>query len=201
MCVDRGLEKVVDKSEMITNGWLMCIEMGFGPGIFSSVAKAQRHNRRQENLCKEKGLTGFWGYHYGCPIGGVSAQFEGSGTATLNFGSCYYSIVRGQTASTKVFLNEKLIKTAVLTTPAIIVSEEVTFEYNRGDVLKIEEWGTYTVTINSLKLTKCKGMVDLRLLVLITTVFLAQLYYEKIYDYTNIIFYCSLSKQHNVNYT
>ena len=28
LCVDRGLENVADKSEMITNGWVICIDNG-----------------------------------------------------------------------------------------------------------------------------------------------------------------------------
>ena len=55
-------------------------------------------------------------------------------------------------------MNEKNIKTADSSQSSIVVSEEVTFEYNRGDVLKLEEWGPGIVKINSLKLTECKGI-------------------------------------------
>ena len=150
LCVDRGLENVADKSEMITNGWVICIDNG----------DSKINNLRYENTCNSQSVTGFWGYSYGCPVGGVSAQFEGSGIATLSFGSCYWK------GSTKVYLNEKNIKTADSSQSSIAVSEEVTFEYNRGDVLKLEEWGPGIVKINSLKLTECKGIVDLCLLVL-----------------------------------
>ena len=139
LCVDRGLENIADKSEMITNGWAICVDNG----------DSKTNNLRYEKTCTSQNAAGFWGYLYGCPIGGVKAQFEGTGTATLSFGSCHYK------GSVKVYLNEKIIQTTTTLT------ETVTFVYKRGDVLKIEEWGMSIVKINYLKLSECKGIVEL----------------------------------------
>ena len=145
LCVDRGLENVADKAEMITNGWAICVDNG----------DSKTNNLRYEKTCTSQNAAGFWGYLYGCPIGGVKAQFEGTGTATLSFGSC-----NSRGGSVKVYLNEKNIQTTTTLT------QTVTFVYKRGDVLKIEEWGMGIVKINSLKLTECEGIVALHLLVL-----------------------------------
>ena len=143
LCVDRGLENVADKAEMITNGWAICVDNG----------DSKANNLRYEKTCTSQNVAGFWGYLYGCPIGSVKAQFEGTGTATLSFGACH------PPGSVKVYLNEKIIQTTTTLT------QTVTFVYKRGDVLKIEEWGASIVKINSLKLTECKGIVELHLLV------------------------------------
>ena len=155
LCVDRGLENIADKAQMITNGWAICVDNG----------DTAAHNLRYEKTCTSRNVAGFWGYIYGCPIGGVKAQFAGTGRATLDFGACHYK------GSVKVYLNEKVIETTTQLT------KTVTFVYKRGDVLKIEEWGMSIVKINSFKLTECKGIVDLCLLVLTKIVkrFLVQL--------------------------
>ena len=85
---------------MITNGWVICVDNG----------DFTENNVKYRNKCEQPGYGknqfGFWGYTYGCKIGSIKAQFEGSGTGALNFGSCH-------TAGTiKVFLNNVLIKTA-----------------------------------------------------------------------------------------
>ena len=155
-CVDKGLENVGSKSEMITNGWAICMDNG----------DSCSNNLRYEANCN---AIGYWGYRYGCPIGSVCAQFEGSGKATLSFGSCHMKVdANGNSnGATYVYLNGMMLKSAWSSqSHGLVVTEEVTFSFKRGDVLKIVEWGQSIVMINSLKITECTGIFDLHLLVL-----------------------------------
>ena len=88
----------------------------------------------------------FWGYKHGAGIGYVQATFKGPGVGTLNFGNCY---TRGKT---RVYLNNRRIAEAGIGQK----SEVVSFNYNKGDVLKITEEGAGIIKINSLKLDECK---------------------------------------------
>ena len=73
----------------------------------------------------------------------VSATFEGSGTATLDFGNCYTHGI------TRVYLNSKIIGSALPNT----ISVTTNIKYKPGDVLKITEEDMGIIKINSLKLT------------------------------------------------
>ena len=81
-----------------------------------------------------------------CVPGFVTATFKGSGRGTLDFGNCIYT-----NGHTNMFLNDKMIAIGVKEK-----SEVETFEYKRGDVLKIE--GVYggMIKINSFKLEGCE---------------------------------------------
>ena len=87
----------------------------------------------------------FYGYKLNQPIGRVTANFEGSGKAILNFGNCWYM---GQT---KVYMNYMEIASA-----EALNNSEVKFDYKFGDVLKLEEQNMGIIKLNSLKLT-CNG--------------------------------------------
>ena len=87
----------------------------------------------------------FYGYKLDQPIGRVTANFEGSGKAILNFGNCWYM---GQT---KVYMNYMEIASA-----EALNNSEVKFDYKFGDVLKLEEQNMGIIKLNSLKLT-CNG--------------------------------------------
>ena len=94
----------------------------------------------------------FWGYKYGAAIGYVKATFKGSGTGTLDYGSCY---TKGKT---RVYLNNHPIA-EVDTGGHFSVggkSEVISFNYKKGDVLKITEEEVGIIKINSLKLEACK---------------------------------------------
>ena len=97
-----------NEAEMITNGWIICINNGH----------TEAANLNYKKRCSSFKSEGFWGYSYGCPIGEAKAQFEGFGKATLSFGNCHWE------GTTKVYLNNKIIKTS-----GSNQSEVVSFEY------------------------------------------------------------------------
>ena len=89
-----------------------------------------------------------------CVPGLVSATFKGSGRGTLDFGSCSEKNTKGYT---KVFLNDEWKSTG----PPKLKSEVFTFEYKKGDVLKIEGYTDTRIQggltkINSFKLEGCE---------------------------------------------
>ena len=94
------------------------------------------------------GSSTFWGYRHGRSIGTVQASFRGSGTAILTFGQCYGF---SRPAVTNVYLNGNQIRSATKKDGEVTVS----FEYNPGDTLKLEEVNTGIIKISSLLLT-CK---------------------------------------------
>ena len=97
------------------------------------------------------GYETFWGFQYP-DIGYVKASFKGSGTGTLDFGNCY---TKGKT---RVYLNNHPIA-EVDTGGHFSVggkSEVISFNYKKGDVLKITEEEVGIIKINSLKLEACK---------------------------------------------
>ena len=102
-----------------------------------------------KNYVSMCGSSTFWGYGYGAPIGTVQASFRGSGTAQLVFGQCSTRV----SAVTNVYLNDVKIKSAAKTDGEVTV----TFDYNPGDTLKLDEVKTGIIKISSLLLT-CKGL-------------------------------------------
>ena len=102
----------------------------------------------------KKGYCGnetFWGYKHGAAIGYVKATFKGSGTGTLDFGNCY---TKGKT---RVYLNNRRIAEAGHCIGTCIgqKSEVVSFNYKKGDVLKITEERAI-IKINSFNLDACE---------------------------------------------
>ena len=118
---------------MISNGWAICTD-----NINATV---------YQSSC-EPPMT-FWGYNYGQSYGGCVARFMGSGKAILDFGNCWKS------GTTQVFLNNSTLKTAT----SLENSSIVTFNYSKGDMLRLEEINTGIVKINSLKLSNCVGNI------------------------------------------
>ena len=118
---------------MISNGWAICAD-----NLKDTVYKSS---------C-EPPMT-FWGYNYGQEYGGCVARFMGSGKAILDFGNCWKS---GQT---RVYLNKKRLKMA----GKLVNSTVVTFNYKKGDVLRLEETPTGIVKINALHLSNCVGNI------------------------------------------
>ena len=89
----------------------------------------------------------FWGYKHGAGIGYVQATFKGSGKARLNFGNC---VTRGVV---KAYLNDREISSAGATE-----SRKVSFNYEKGDILKITHESYGIIKIYYLKLMECNGM-------------------------------------------
>ena len=118
---------------------------------------APEHDKKYAEECG--GFDTFWGYANGTKTGYVEATFQGSGTAILDFGSCYAML-----HFVNVYLNDVKIGSASSNDKSVVIS----FNYNRGDVLKIAEEGKAILKINSLKLEACekKGKNFLVLLLL-----------------------------------
>ena len=95
----------------------------------------------------------FWGYKYGTASGSVSATLKGSGIATLDFGSC------GDSGITAVYLKRPFlnyVRLGIADGSKRELSKIVSFSYEPGYILKIEEEQTGIIKINSLKL-RCTG--------------------------------------------
>ena len=87
----------------------------------------------------------FWGYKHKSEVGSVETTFQGSGKATLNFGNCY------EGGTTKVFLNEREIGKA-----GRYEYPEVSFNFKKGDTLKLIEVDSGIIKINSLDIEGCE---------------------------------------------
>ena len=108
------------------------------------VDEAMEHDNSYSANCGGRGT--FWGYKKGWGAGFVEATFKGSGRGTLDFGSCY------KRGITKVYLNGRQIASAARNHQSATIS----FDYKRGDVLKIQEEETGIRKINSFKLEGCE---------------------------------------------
>ena len=83
----------------------------------------------------------FYGYRGGGSVGSVSAIFKGSGKGNLSYGNCY------ETGNVIVSLNGVEIHRSKSNS-----KKEVSFQYKRGYVLKIEEHETAIIKLYSLDL-------------------------------------------------
>ena len=128
-CLDRGLSLLTSKQVMHENGWIFDV--------------AESMPFRYTAKCSKNSWFGFTGDN---PVGFVSTIFKGSGKATLNYGNCY------STGVVKVYVNNFLRSKA----SANVKHKMVTFEYSKGDVLKILEINTAIIKLNSLELD-CRG--------------------------------------------
>ena len=99
------------------------------------ILKCKRH------CCKE---LCFWGFQHGYNIGWMSAKFRSSGSGVLNFGNCY------KTGAVHAYINSLHHNT---TAYANQHSVTLSFTYEAGDVLKIEERQLGVIQLNSLTLT------------------------------------------------
>ena len=82
----------------------------------------------------------WYGYCSGSCVGSVSAVFQGSGTATLDFGNCHSGTVQ-------VFLNGDEIDSAT----RYVKNKTITFPFFIGDKLRVQETHAI-VKLNSLKI-------------------------------------------------
>ena len=105
----------------------------------------RRYNHPTSNHCYNHPT--FWGYMKGQSVGYVQATFKGSGKARLNFGNC---VTRGVV---KAYLNDREISSAGPTE-----SRKVSFNYEKGDILKITHESYGIIKIYYLKLMECDGM-------------------------------------------
>ena len=86
---------------------------------------------------------GWWGYSYGATIGSISYMFKRQGTAVLSYGSCYYQGI------VVVHLNDVEISRAY----ANEKQKETTFDFFKGDILRLDEVNTGIMKLYSLKMS------------------------------------------------
>ena len=143
-CIDSEFENVTSLEAMVKSGWEIDLNSWFN-----------KSNSGIENqiYAKECGYHTFWGYKYGRASGSVSAALKGSGIATLDFGSC------GDSGITAVYLKRPFlnyVRLGIAEGSKREISKIVTFSYEPGYILKIEEERIGIIKINSLKL-RCNG--------------------------------------------
>ena len=125
--MDSALQNVDNRQTMIDGGWIV------------DVDEYQSYG----HCCMEPKT--FWGYKHKRAVGVVKATFKGSGKATLNFGNCYVVGV------TKAYLNDLEIGSA-----GSYQYANKTFNFNKGDTLKLIEEQAGIIKINSLSLSGCQ---------------------------------------------
>ena len=129
---DFKLTDVSSKSQMENNGWFFDVEY---------------HN--PEEYKETCGTNNTW---YGFTKNGdgkITANFTGSGTATLDYGNCRTDLY---SSKVKVSLNDKPIDEASYNTP----SKQITFVFSPTDVLLLAGINNGVIKLNSLTLT-CQG--------------------------------------------
>ena len=137
-CIDVDLQDVANREIMLTNGW----QMELSTNIPTWVQKIT------DKYCN---ANTFYGFIAGPKVGKVMATFKGSGSATLDFGNC------ATQGFTSVFLNKQYIAHAGPNTPSKLIS----FQYNPGSTLLLNEFCSGIIKINSLKVDcVCKHYFD-----------------------------------------
>ena len=94
---------------------------------------------------KVDGNDSWYGYseYY---AGSIKTTLRGCGKARLDFGSCH-DRYQGRT---NIYLNEKVISKA----SAGQLSKKIEFDFNEGDILKIEEFNS-TLMFNNFTILSC----------------------------------------------
>ena len=94
--------------------------------------------------CHSEGTWYGWG-NSGA-VGKISTVLKESGRAKLDFGNCWR-----EPEDVFVYLNDKEIASAPKNTP----SKTVEFDFNDGDVLKLEEPGKNIISFNDFEIIYC----------------------------------------------
>ena len=129
---DAKFSRLTSKSVMEENGWKADVDYSNG----------EDWNKAHERDCSS---DTFYGYRGGDLVGSVSATFKGSGKGVLSYGNCY------KTGVVVVSLNNVEIGRSSLHKTGNIKGS-ITFQYRRGDTLKIEEFNTGIIKLYSLDL-------------------------------------------------
>ena len=117
--IDGHFTVLISKAQMEDYGWNVEVD-------YHNVGDKNKENQRN---C---GVDTFYGYKGGNRVGSVSAAFKGSGKGLLQYGNCY------KTGFVVVSLNDIEID-RTKANAASGYSIYVSFQYKRGDVIKIEE--------------------------------------------------------------
>ena len=126
--IDEHFAKLTSKSVMVKNGWNADVEYSNG----------NDWNNAHERDCA---TDTFYGYRGGDLVGSVSAIFKGSGKGVLSYGNCY------KTGYVLVSLNGVEVGRSTSNSQGLL-----TFQYRRGDTLKVEEFDTAIIKLYSLDL-------------------------------------------------
>ena len=126
--IDERFARLTSKAEMVRNGWNADVDYSNG----------EDWSKAHERSCSS---DTFYGYRGGDAVGSVSAIFKGSGKGILSYGNCY------ETGYVMVSLNGVEIHRSNSNSKG-----QVSFQYRRGDVLKIEEHETAIIKLYSLDL-------------------------------------------------
>ena len=127
---DAKFARLTSKSVMEKNGWKANVDYSNG----------EDWNKAHERECS---TDTFYGYRGGDLVGSVSATFKGSGKGVLSYGNCY------KTGFVVVSLNNVEIGRSSSNSN---IKGSITFQYRRGDTLKIEEFNTGIIKLYSLDL-------------------------------------------------
>ena len=92
-------------------------------------------------LCQAGG--GWFGYSWGTTIGSISYMFKRPGTAVLSCGNCYHG------GMVVVYLNDVEISKAY----ANENPKETTFDFFKGDILRLDEVNAAIIKLYSLKMS------------------------------------------------
>ena len=136
-CIDLDLNQHVNKlkgtKSKNVDGWTIDVSLG----SFTN----------DTGYCSKADLDDSWYGYSDNNAGFIKTTLHGCGKARLDFGSCIGDYYWGRT---DIYLNEKLISRAT----AGQLSKEIEFDFNEGDILKIEE--TYsTIKFNNFTILSC----------------------------------------------
>jgi len=118
-----------NRATMIASGWTTDCELdGIGKSAVNTVCLAD---------------ASWAGWKANNGVGTVSRILSGSGTATLNYGNCWYQ------DTVVVYLNGAVISSAAANT----MSKEIVFDFTNGAVLVIKETPDAVIKMNSFVIT------------------------------------------------
>ena len=126
--INEPLTKLNSKSVMMRNGWNVDVDYSIGEDPLAG----------KEHSCKS---GQFYGYKKRYGMGSVSAIFKGSGKANLKFTDCFRT-----GGWVTVSLNGVEIGRAE------VKIETVSFRYEKGDFLEIQEFNAASIELYSLVL-------------------------------------------------
>ena len=134
-CSDTDLGFLSSKSVMEGNGWNVDVEYS---------------NENDWNSIENCSLVTFYGYSPNEIVGTVSANFKGSGEATLAYGNCF------RTGYVLVSLNDLELGRVDSNSRA-----NVTFDFSEGDILRIEEFESARIKLYRLTFEGCGKLLFL----------------------------------------
>ena len=134
------MSNIKSSLDMKSNGWFVNVD-------YSNTHIERGMSSWFPDYSTACGIDTFFGYKRNNELGTVSYTFRGYGKITLNIGNCYKGFV-------SVFVNNVRL--------TYIKGREFTkfeFQYKRGDVLLISEYGIAMIKLRNIYLS-CMGKYD-----------------------------------------